>query len=243
MAEQVWGRIAVVGAGRLGTALCRAGQPQVGRLEGPFGRGFTGDHDGVHYGVIILAVPDAAIAAAANLIHPGRLVGHCAGSMGPSVIGDHEAFAMHPLMTIPRSGADFRGCGAAVDGSTPRALDFATALATGLGMDPVRIADEDRAAYHAAASIASNFLVTLEDAAETLLATCGGPRQLLVPLVRASLENWAAQGGAAALTGPIARGDDNTVARQRAAVAERTPHLLGLFDAMAEATRSLAGRA
>ena len=98
--------------------------------------------------------------------------------------------------------------------------------------------DQDRAAYHAAASVASNFLVTLEGAAERLAATAGVERALLAPLVRAAVENWAARGAEEALTGPIARGDDETVARQRAAVAERTPDLLPLFDAMVDATRA-----
>ena len=232
----------MVGRGRVGGALCRTAGLGVGRLEGPFGRGFDGDHDGVRYDVVILAVPDAAIPEAAAPIAADRLVGHCAGSLGVDVLAGHEAFAMHPLMTIPHSGADLRGCGAAVAGSTERGLAFATALATDLGMNPVRIADADRAAYHAAASIAANYLVTLEDAAERLLATCDAPRDLLVPLVRAALENWAAHGGRAALTGPIARGDTATVARQRAAVGERTPELLDLFDALAAATHALAAR-
>src|SRR5687768_660018 len=107
-------------------------------------------------------------------------------------------------------------------------------------MTAVEIDDGDRAAYHAAASIASNFLVTLEAAAEELLATAGAQRDVLVPLVRASVENWAALGPERALTGPIARGDEATVERQRAAVAERTPHLLPLFDALAQATREIA---
>jgi predicted short-subunit dehydrogenase-like oxidoreductase (DUF2520 family) len=110
-------------------------------------------------------------------------------------------------------------------------------------MTPTRVADADRAAYHAAASIASNFLVTLEGAAERLAATAGVDRALLAPLVRAAVDNWAARGAAAALTGPIARGDEDTVARQRAAVADRTPELLPLFDALADATRALAGAA
>ena len=107
-------------------------------------------------------------------------------------------------------------------------------------MVAVEIDDADRAAYHAAASIASNFLVTVEAAAERLLATTGADRDLLVPLVRATVENWAALGPERALTGPIARGDAATVERQRAAVADRAPELLGLFDALADATRDLA---
>jgi predicted short-subunit dehydrogenase-like oxidoreductase (DUF2520 family) len=86
--------------------------------------------------------------------------------------------------------------------------------------------------------MASNYLVALEDAAARLLATTGASRELLVPLVRMTVENWA-RDGASALTGPIARGDEETVARQRAAVAERTPELLELFDALADSTREL----
>ena len=86
-------------------------------------------------------------------------------------------------------------------------------------MRPVVIADDDRAAYHAAASIASNLLVTLEAAAERIAATAGVDRELLLPLVRATVENWAELGPERALTGPVARGDEATVARQRAAVA------------------------
>ena len=107
-------------------------------------------------------------------------------------------------------------------------------------MSAVELDDRDRAAYHAAASIASNFLVTVEAAAERLAATAGVERELLVPLVRATVENWARLGPQRALTGPVARGDEATVARQRAAVAERTPELLTLFDALVDATRALA---
>jgi predicted short-subunit dehydrogenase-like oxidoreductase (DUF2520 family) len=144
-------------------------------------------------------------------------------------------------MTVPagaRPGV-LAGAGCAVDGSTPRALATAEALAARLGMLATRVAGEDRAAYHAAASIASNFLVTLEGAAERLAATAGVERALLAPLVRAAVENWAARGAEEALTGPIARGDEATVARQREAVAERTPDLLPLWDAMVDATRAV----
>ena len=110
-------------------------------------------------------------------------------------------------------------------------------------MSATTVADEDRAAYHAAASIASNFLVTLEGAAERLAASAGVERELLAPLVRAAVENWVRLGAAGALTGPVARGDEATVARQREAVEQRAPGLLPLFDAMVDATRELAGQA
>ena len=225
------GRLAVVGAGRMGHALVAA----LRGAEGPFARGF----DGVGYDIVLLAVPDASIGVAAAAVRRGPVVGHCAGAIGLDVLAPHEAFGVHPLMTVTRAGAAFRGAGAAVAGSTPHALAVAHHLATELGMHAVQISDEDRPAYHAAASIASNFLVTLEDAAERLLATTGADRRILVPLVRASMENWAALGGRTAITGPIARGDEATVSRQRAAVAARTPDLLALFDELCARTRAM----
>jgi predicted short-subunit dehydrogenase-like oxidoreductase (DUF2520 family) len=107
-------------------------------------------------------------------------------------------------------------------------------------METIRVAAEDRAAYHAAACIASNFLVTLEAAAERVGASAGLNRAMLAPLVRATVENWVRLGAAGALTGPIARGDARTVARQRQSVADRTPELLALFDTLTTATRALA---
>jgi predicted short-subunit dehydrogenase-like oxidoreductase (DUF2520 family) len=230
--------LAIVGAGRLGTALTAALRATGLEIDGPLGRGVS--PEGVD--AVLLCVPDGAIGAAAAAVAPGVPVGHCSGATGLDVLTGHEAFAFHPLMTVPAHGEPvFAGAGAAVAGSTPRARAVAEGLAARLGMRSTTVADEDRAAYHAAASIASNFLVTLEGAAERLAATAGVDRALLAPLVRAAVENWERIGAAAALTGPIARGDEATVARQRAAVAERAPDLLELFDAMTDATRRLAG--
>ena len=227
---------AIVGAGRLGNALAQALTAAGCRVDGPLGRGA----DGAGADVVLLCVPDGEIAAAVAAVAPGPLVGHCSGALGLETLGGREGFSLHPLMTVTRAGADFAGAGAAVDGTTERAVAAATGLAEAVGMRPIRIAPEDRAAYHAAASMASNFLVTLQAAAERLAATAGADRDVLVPLVRATVENWAALGPERSLTGPVARGDDATVARQRAALAERTPELLGLFDALVEATRELA---
>jgi predicted short-subunit dehydrogenase-like oxidoreductase (DUF2520 family) len=203
---------------------------------GPLGRGA----DGAGADAVLLCVPDSEIAGAAAVIAPGRLVGHCSGATSLAALGPHEAFSMHPLMTVTAKGADFRGAGAAIAGSTARALSLAEELARALGLRPVKITQHDRPAYHAAASIASNFLITLEAAAERLAATAGVDRELLAPLVRATVENWAELGAERALTGPVARGDEATVARQRAALADRTPDLLPLFDALVDATRALA---
>jgi predicted short-subunit dehydrogenase-like oxidoreductase (DUF2520 family) len=227
---------ALVGAGRLGTALAGALRAAGVAVEGPLGRGA----DGAGADVVLLCVPDGEIAAAAAAIAPGPLVGHCSGALGLEVLGEREAFSLHPLMTVTEQGAGFAGAGAAVDGTGERAVATATALAEVVGLRPIRIAPEDRAAYHAAASIASNFLVTLQAAAERLAATAGADRDLFVPLVRATVENWAALGPERALTGPVARRDEATVARQRAAVAERVPEMLDLFDALVAATRELA---
>jgi len=232
-------RCAIVGAGRLGRALAAGLRAAGVEADGPLGRGARcPDAD-----VVILAVPDAEIAGAADAIEPGRLVGHCSGATTLAPLAPHEAFSLHPLMTVPADGpAQFAGASAAIAGSTSQARGVAHQIALCLGLTPIDVADEDRAAYHAAASIASNFLVTLEAAAEQLAESAGVERAALVPLVRATVENWATLGPDRALTGPIARGDQATVERQRAAIAERTPDLLPLFDALAQATRALADR-
>jgi predicted short-subunit dehydrogenase-like oxidoreductase (DUF2520 family) len=208
------------------------------QVDGPLGRGA----DGGGADLVLLCVPDAEIAAAAAHIAPGRLVGHCSGATTLAPLAGHEAFSLHPLMTVPDQGADFAGATAAIGGSSPAALEGARDLAARLGMRPVEVADADRAAYHAAASVASNYLVALEGAAERLAASAGIDRAALAPLVRASVESWADRGAERALTGPIARGDEETVGRQREAVAERTPELLPVFDALTEQTRRLARR-
>ena len=229
--------ISVIGRGRLGSAMAAA--LHTGE---PLGRG----SDGAGADVVLLCVPDGEIAAAAALVAPGRLVGHCSGATTLEPLAPHEAFSLHPLMTVPegdmqeRETSLFLQASCAVAGSTPRALAVAHELADRLGMRAFEIDDEDRAAYHAAASMASNFLVTLEAAAERVMASAGADREILVPLVRAAVENWAELGPERALTGPIARGDEATVARQREAVLERTPELAPLFDALVEATRALA---
>jgi predicted short-subunit dehydrogenase-like oxidoreductase (DUF2520 family) len=224
--------IAIVGGGRMGRALTAALGAAGVSASGPHGRGF----DGVGADAVLLCVPDGQIVSAAAAVAPGPLVGHCSGATGLDVLTPHESFALHPLMTITRQGGDFRGAGAAVAGTSDRALALATELARALGMRPFEIADEDRAAYHAGAAMASNFLVTLESAAQRV---AGIDRELLAPLVRAAVETWAAEGDAA-LTGPIARGDEETVARHRAAIGAKAPDLLALYEVLAEATRAVA---
>jgi pantoate--beta-alanine ligase len=141
------------------------------------------------------------------------------------------------------SPSPFLGAACAIDGGSERTLDAARGFAEALGMRPVRVPAERRPLYHAAASVASNFLITLEGVAERLAAACAVDRAMLAPLVRTSVENWLTAGFHDAITGPIARGDEATVATQRAAVAGAAPDLLPLWDALADATRAALRRA
>ena len=237
--------LGLVGRGRLGHAMARALTAAGCEVDGPAGRGQAPRGE-----AILLCVPDREIeAAAAAVAGTAALVGHTSGAVGLAALAPARAvaFALHPLMTVPEAdGVQFRGAGAAIGGTTPAAVQAAASIARRLGMSPFELADADRPAYHAAASIASNFLVSLEWTAEELLVQAGvgaeRARGLLAPLVRATVESWAQLGAREALTGPIARGDDATVAVQREAVARLAPQSLAVFDALAEQTRALAAR-
>jgi predicted short-subunit dehydrogenase-like oxidoreductase (DUF2520 family) len=239
-------RVGIVGPGRVGTALARALRDAGVDVDRPRGRG----ERPARCDAIVLCVPDAEIGAAAEVVTAAApLVGHTSGATPLSALAHSgvPAFGLHPLQSFAHPGVRFEGAGAAVAGSTPEALAFAIELAERLGMKPFEIDDEGRAAYHAAASVASNFLVTLEAAAETIAAGAGldrdDARELLMPLVRQTVENIAELGPERALTGPIARGDDATVSAQRAAVEEAAPELRALFDELVERTRELSARA
>ncbi|MEA2400139.1 MAG: hypothetical protein QOK00_542 [Thermoleophilaceae bacterium] len=240
-------RVGVVGPGRLGTALAGALREAGVAVAGPTGRGET-PRD-CH--AIVLCVPDAEIESAATAVAGAApLVGHTSGATPLSALAPAgaAAFGLHPLQTFAPDSSGlsaFAGAGCATAGSTAEALAFAADLARTLGMTPFEIDDEGRAAYHAAASVASNFLVTLEAAAERIAAGAGlepaQARQLLVPLLRRTVDNVAELGPERALTGPVARGDEATVAAQRLAVADVAPGLLDLFDELVRHTRALAG--
>ena len=118
-----------------------------------------------------------------------------------------------------------------ITGETESARAVATALAEILGLRPFALDDDRRALYHAGAAIASNYLVTLRRVAGELLAASGAPPEALDPLMRRVIENGFA------LTGPIERGDWETVERHRAAIAEHAPDVLEAYDVLARLTR------
>lgn len=241
--------LAIVGAGRVGGAIAAAA-----RSAGLEAR-LAGRDDALEAcrgaGAALLCVPDDAIGEAADAvaeaIPPLRLVGHTSGATGLDALAPARrrgaaTYSIHPVQTVPDAGADLTAAPAAIAGSDAGAERFATALALRLGMRPFAVPEDRRAAYHAAASIASNFVVALTESAADLLARAGvegDARELLAPLVLRTAANWAERGGAA-LTGPIARGDEATVARHREGISELAPELIELYDALADRTRELA---
>ena len=192
--------------------------------------------------VVIIATPDAAVAEVAAAITPvdETVVLHLSGALGLDALGAHRRRAsLHPLMPLPsaevgrvrlRSGITFAVAGDAM----------ATTLGRALGGRCIEIDDDHRAAYHAAACIASNHLVALLGQVQRVAAGAGLGVDAFLPLAAAALQDVADLGPAAALTGPAARGDVATVARHRAAVA---PEELAGYDAGVALARRLASAA
>jgi len=198
-------------------------------------------------GAVLLCVPDDAIAATAADVPQGpAFVGHVSGAGTLNLLAQASAkgarpFSLHPLQTFADNQTPVAGTPAAISGGDAEARRFARELAEALGMRPFEVAEEDRSAYHAAAAMASNLLVALEESAAELLARLGAQdsRELLGPLVLRTAANWA-ELGPGALTGPIARGDQVTVDGHRAALSERAPELLPLYEALTERAQAVA---
>lgn len=231
--------IAIIGAGRLGGVIARALRMSGLTVHGPLHR----DDTIPTVDIALLCVPDSAIPEVAVATRPhATRIAHVSGATPL----DDVDFSVHPLQTFigTESPDVFHGIGAAITGRTPNDKVLAQQLARTLGARPFEVDDARRAGYHAAASFASNFVLTVLAAAEQLAASAGiqdnEARDLLAPLLRRTVDNWQSSGATASLTGPISRGDEVTIARQRAAVDEAGPALTSLFDELATATRAIA---
>jgi predicted short-subunit dehydrogenase-like oxidoreductase (DUF2520 family) len=215
-------RVNVIGSGRVGSA--------IGARLGERGLAMGADDPDV----VLLCVPDTAIADVARELSSGRAwVGHVSGATPLAALKPHERrFSLHPLQTFDRSGdsSQLDGAWAAISGETRAALAVARELAETLGLHPFELADDERTLYHAGAVFASNYLVTLQRAAVRL----GVPAEGLVPLLRGTIDHGFE------LTGPIARGDWATVEAHKQAIREQRPELEHLYDTLADATVLLA---
>jgi predicted short-subunit dehydrogenase-like oxidoreductase (DUF2520 family) len=213
--------IRIVGAGRVGGAVAA-------RLKE---RGVVLRDEGAE--LVLLCVPDAAIAEVAQGIEPGPWVAHVSGATPLAALDPHRRrFSVHPLQTFTRARGPEQLDGAYVAVTTEsedgRAVAFE--LAETLGLRPFELADEQRALYHAGAAIASNFLVTLRRVAGRLVEDAGAPAEALDPLMQRTIENGFE------LTGPIARGDWDTVEAHRNAIRARRQEYECLYNALAEVT-------
>jgi predicted short-subunit dehydrogenase-like oxidoreductase (DUF2520 family) len=243
--------VVLVGRGRVGRSLATAGEA----AGVPVRLAASADATQAAAGATaaLLCVPDVAIERVSEAVARAQplppLVGHVSGAgtlalLEPAFAAGAATFSLHPLQTFPDGATAIEGTPAAVAGSDEAAASFARALGERLGMRPFDVPEEQRAAYHAAACMASNFLVALQEAASEVLARAGveDPRELLAPLVLRTAANWAER-GPDALTGPIARGDRATVERHRAALEELSPELLAAYDALAAHTEAISPEA
>jgi predicted short-subunit dehydrogenase-like oxidoreductase (DUF2520 family) len=233
MSASLRGRtIGIIGTGRVGsvlaTALTEAGHPVV--LKQPAD-------------LTILAVPDDALAdVVARLENPGEIVVHTSGAHGlgvlaPAVARGAGPLAVHPAMTFTGRPEDLarlrKGIPFGVT-APPELRPLAEELVRELGGTPEWIADEHRTLYHAALAHGANHLVTLVNEAVDLLREAGvaHPQRFLDPLLHAALDN-ALRLGDAALTGPVSRGDAETVAAHLAAL---PPESVPAYRALARRT-------
>jgi predicted short-subunit dehydrogenase-like oxidoreductase (DUF2520 family) len=186
--------------------------------------------------LVLLCVPDRAIAEVAAAISPGPWVAHVSGATPLATLDPHvRRFSVHPLQTFTRArGAEqLDGAFAAITADTEDAREVGLWLARTLGLEPFTLADSKRVAYHAGAAIASSYLVTLRRAAGSLLEAAGAPPEALDPLMRRTIENHFE------LTGPIARGDWATVDAHVTAIRAERPELEAMYVTLAETTKAL----
>jgi predicted short-subunit dehydrogenase-like oxidoreductase (DUF2520 family) len=217
--------INVIGSGRVGSAV-------TARLRE---RGVQPRAEGAE--LVLLCVPDTAIADVAAAVPVGPWVAHVSGATPLAALAPHERrFSVHPLQTftLARGPEQLDGAFGALTAESAEAHATATWLAETLGLRPFDLADDARTLYHAGAVFASNYLVTMQRAAALLFAEAGAPLEALEPLIRGTIENGFE------LTGPVARGDWVTVDRHLAEIRARVPQLDHLYETLAGATLVLA---
>jgi predicted short-subunit dehydrogenase-like oxidoreductase (DUF2520 family) len=183
--------------------------------------------------LILLCVPDSAIAEVAAGLEPGPWIAHVSGATPLAALDRHSRrFSMHPLQTFTRARGpeQLDGAWAAVTAESDEGREAGLWLARTLGLEPFALSDDARPLYHAGAAIASNYLVTLHSVAAELFRAAGAPPEALVPLMRRTIDNGYD------LTGPIERGDWETVEAHRRAIRAAKPELEPLYDVLAEAT-------
>jgi predicted short-subunit dehydrogenase-like oxidoreductase (DUF2520 family) len=183
--------------------------------------------------LVLLCVPDGAISEVARGLAPGPWVAHTSGATRLAALEPHtRRFGIHPLQTFTkkRGPEQLDGAHAAVTAETAEAREVGFELARTLGLEPFALDDAARPLYHAGAAIASNYLVTLHRVASELFDAAGAPAEALVPLMRRTIDNGFE------LTGPIERGDWETVERHREAIRATRPDVEPLYDVLAEAT-------
>jgi predicted short-subunit dehydrogenase-like oxidoreductase (DUF2520 family) len=210
--------IRIIGRGRVGTAVAARLVERRHQLV---------DTDAE---LVLLCVPDSAIGEVARSIDPGPWVAHTSGATPLTALVPHtQRFGVHPLQTIVagRGPEQLDGAWAAVTGEDEHAVTRATWLARELNLIPFHIREEFRALYHAGAATASNYLVTLYRAAVRMFELSGAPPEALLPLMRRVIDNGFE------LTGPIARGDWQTVDAHIAALRQHAPDLEPLYRALA----------
>jgi len=189
--------------------------------------------------LVLLCVPDRAIAEVAADVPLGPWIAHVSGATPLFALDPHvRRFGMHPLQSFSkaRGPEQLDGAWSAITAENAEARAAGFWLAQTLGLRPFELDDANRAAYHAGAAFASNYLITLRAAASSLLEAAGAPPEALDPLIRGVMD------GGYELTGPIARGDWETVERHLAVIRAERPELEELYLALAEATATLAGR-
>jgi len=218
--REVFESVTVIGSGRVGSAVAA-------RLrERGIAVGVDGD-------LVLLCVPDDAIPSVAADIPVGPWIAHVSGATSLAALDPHRRrFSLHPLQTFTRARGpeQLDGAWGAVTAATAEARSAGFWLAETLGLRPFELDDAARPLYHAGAAIASNYLVTLHAVASDLFRAAGAPPEALVPLMRRTIENGFE------LTGPIERGDWETVETHRRAIREARPELEPLYDVLAEAT-------